>query len=938
MQDEIIESIRRFSVSDDPLSTSTAQTFVDAFAPLCYAQLSTTSDKAPSSSRNGVSAASKLKQARSTALLTLASRSSSATAPTLATKGASSPAERINENLAQLLTPVIRSRLADTTPHSLLSALHFFSALFSVLPTEAHVILTADGIIDLVLEAPDACNAVTRATSNSLPQLPSDQDLVSLAVAELISSASNSAASRKYLASQQAILDWLDINCLPRSSSSNAHAKPKSNAIAAVAGVAHIKVYRAVAAEAAQGLIQAVSSQPTSQQDHIRKIQEHKQERRRKDESLCQIVQAEMVAAASKQSASKAGSSSIQEILQAEYERTVKLSCLEVLAYLTAQPAFKQRVADDTKFLQILCTSFSVAQSMTSDDKQTLDIDCERFDGALQLSLATILSNITAYPPSLTPEEKQVRRLGNFANAQGNKQGDDQADKDELLEKAHAVEKRCIAVLEAKGVETISAIAVAGPPPTSSKFATNSQDFTSGWKVNPSKSVRRACGNFLLALVTKQDRTVRGKAVQQGALKAALALSAPVLHSLLSSGKPEPKQAANGLFSRASGSSGAEVTSEDLAPLQALAKLLISLNPSLLFPSHDGLLSVASVTCSLLLYPSASRLQKFEALLALTNLASLSPEVGLKIAAFSLDTTNGYQAQQASQPFHGTSVLAQACEQLLMEDHSMVRRAWIELLVNLVQVEEVLDFFLSTGTTNPCQAGNDSKQDIQSRGERQDRVSLRLRMLLALSEVDEWAYVNRVSPDQSGKASKSSSESAGGEPSLATRLACLAILAMVTESKAAMNALLTLERLFPVLLSNLLLDRSKDDERNEWERADLLPANVDARRDTVGLEADVQLNAINLNLRASYVLLNVLYHLKESCDGDGDGNGNGNDNDKLKGGFEKSAVLSALQETLGHHVVQLEKAAEPPHVEESRKGLLQVLAECLKLARDLNTV
>ena len=206
--------------------------------------------------------------------------------------------------------------------------------------------------------------------------------------------------------------------------------------------------------------------------------------------------------------------------------------------------------------------------------------------------------------------------------------------------------------------------------------------------------------------------------------------------------------------------------------------------------------------------------------------------------------------------------------------------------------------------------------------------------------MDEWAYVNRVSPDQSGEASKSSSESAGGEPSLATRLACLAILAMVTESKAAMNALLTLERLFPVLLSNLVLDRSEDDERNQWERADLLPANVDARRGTVGLEADVQLNAINLSLRASYVLLNVLHHLKESCDGDGDGdgNGNGNDNDKLKGGFEKGAVLSALQDTLGHHVVQLEKAAETPHVEESRKGLLQVLAECLKLARDLNTV
>ncbi|CDR98862.1 hypothetical protein, partial [Sporisorium scitamineum] len=307
--------------------------------------------------------------------------------------------------------------------------------------------------------------------------------------------------------------------------------------------------------------------------------------------------------------------------------------------------------------------------------------------------------NVTAYPPSLTAEEKQVRRLRDFANAQGDKKGDNQSDEDDEIETIPRVEKRCVAVLEAKGVETLCSIATAGPPPSSSKDTTEADN--ASWKVNPSKSVRRACGDALLALLTKQDRIMRGKAVQQGALKAVLALSAPVLHKLHPSdlAKQQSNSTPNRLFARSSGSSvAADVTPEDLVPLQGLAKLLISLNPSLLFPSSQGLSSVASVVCTLLLCQAASRLQKFEALLALTNLASLSPEVCTKIAIFSLDpaTSNAEGAHDASKTISSTSVLAQACEQLLMEDHAMVRRAWIELLANLLQVEPVFDYFVST--------------------------------------------------------------------------------------------------------------------------------------------------------------------------------------------------------------------------------------------------
>ncbi|KAJ9476189.1 UNC45-central domain-containing protein [Pseudozyma hubeiensis] len=921
MQDELVERIRLFSVSNDPLSTATAETFVDAFSPLSHAHAAPSG--APSSSFGSTSALSKLKQARSTALLTLASRSSSASVktPLNGGKAESSRTNVVDENIAQLLTPLIRSRLADTTPDSLLSALNFFSALFSVLPSEAHDILTADGILNLVLEAPDACNALVLRNKeggkddgeeNTL--VLSDEELVSLAVAELLSSAANSTATRKYLAGQQAVLDWLDIAGVPHRRSTDSPGKVlRSNAVAVVAGLADVKVYRAIDSEAMHGLTQSASSQPTSQQDHVRKIQESRSERKRKDDTLYQTARAELVGIVTNLSAHKE-ETSVADLGQADTRRTIELSCLEVLAYLTVQSSFKEHVAKDKQLLDVLCTGFKMTAPRTSDRDLTVDMDSQRFDGALQLGLVTILSNVTAYPPVLTAEEKQARRLRKFANAQGDKQGGSQEQQDEELETAARVEQRCTAVFEAKAIETLGAIAVTGSPPSSSKVSTEDTKDVASWKVNPSKSVRRACGAALLALLTKQDRIMRGKAVQQGALKAVLALSAPILHALQTT---QSKSA--GMFARASEASAtAEVNAEDLAPLQALAKLLISLNPSLLFPSSDGLVSVASVTCSLLLCPSASRLQRFEALLALTNLASLSPEVCMRIAQFSLEHAEKEtgEGQDASQTFSTTSVLAQACEQLLMEDHVMVRRAWIELLVNLLQVEAVFGYFVAV----------DRPSATKSAPEPQDRLCLRLRMLLGLSEADEWAYTNKSKTIAPNETSDPSSEGGGGgEASLATRMASLAVLATVTESSTAIEGLLTFERLFPVLLGNLVLDRSEDEERNDWERADLEPAVADANRSSKDLEAEAHLNGINLSLRASFVLLNVMQYLKEHEGGIS----------KVKAKFDQAKILSTLQQSLGYHIKQLQQESGPDHVQEARKGLLQVMAECLKLVKDI---
>ncbi len=591
-------------------------------------------------------------------------------------------------------------------------------------PTEAHDILIAEGILDLVLEAPDACNAVRRPTSDSassdVPSPPlqlRDDQLVSLALAELVSSAANSTVTRKFLAGQQALLDWLDIACVPRNTSSSAPAldsQPKSNAVAILSGLADIKIYRATASESVQGLSQSLSSQQTSQQDHIRKIKQDRSERQRKDHSLFDAIRVELLSRTPGSEPSQK-LESLDQVARAELDRSIQLGCLEALAYLTVQPVFKDRLAAEPRLLTILCTTFHPTAPKHTGITKTVDADSQRFDGAFQLGLATILSNLTAYPKTLTAEEKQIRRLRKFANAQETKQNDatsadnGDGDDDDELETVEHADKRCAAVLDARGIEALCSLALAGRPSPNSTSA--------GLKVNPSKSVRTACSDALLALLTKQDRTVRGKAVQQGALKAVLALSAPVLHDLLpapSTDAEAEQSSANrtGLFSRGAKSSTPSVTSHDLAPLQALAKLLISLNPSILFPSEQGLLSVTSLICSLLLAPAASQLQKFEALLALTNLASLSPQICLNVAAFSLETaTRDRVTNDSSIAFSTSSVLAHACEQLLMEDHAMLRRAWIELLVNCSRFRKF------SRTLSPLPGSH----------EQQSRLTLRLR-------------------------------------------------------------------------------------------------------------------------------------------------------------------------------------------------------------------
>ncbi|KAG8709627.1 hypothetical protein FRC11_005374, partial [Ceratobasidium sp. 423] len=187
--------------------------------------------------------------------------------------------------------------------------------------------------------------------------------------------------------------------------------------------------------------------------------------------------------------------------------------------------------------------------------------------------------------------------------------------------------------------------------------------------------VRRATGSAYLGLVTEQAN--RGKIVQGGGIKALLHIAQRATYD-----RPP--------------NTPADPTPQDLLPLQALAKLTITHPPNLLFGNSPR--SAIGPLSSLLSHKDASTLQQFEALMALTNLAGVDADGVLK------------------------PVGARRIEELMLEEHKMVRRAAVELLCNLVGSEEIWKRYTGEG-----EDVNQTSKAIQSR----------LHVLMALSDVED---------------------------------------------------------------------------------------------------------------------------------------------------------------------------------------------------------
>jgi protein unc-45 len=287
----------------------------------------------------------------------------------------------------------------------------------------------------------------------------------------------------------------------------------------------------------------------------------------------------------------------------------------------------------------------------------------------------SIISNITQYPPNLSDEQKKMAELKAYANATK------PPSTSNLEDDAH-IAARCYAVMQAEFVPVFIRL-----------------------KKNSSSSVKRLIDGILLSIAKTPKN--RGRLAQQGAVK--------ILIEHLTSG--ESAEAAG----------------------HALARILISVDPSHVFPS-SGSPHITSAVGPLvaMLSPAPSGLQDqprdllpvFESLLALTNLAS-SPDV----SAANLIVRTAWDI----------------IEDLLLSNNSMIRRATSELVCNLVAHDAGAAKYL-----------DGSKRSHQ-----------RLHVLLALADVDD----------------------------MATRRAASGALAMLTqEPSASTNAILDIKRGPEILL------------------------------------------------------------------------------------------------------------------------------------------
>ena len=307
---------------------------------------------------------------------------------------------------------------------------------------------------------------------------------------------------------------------------------------------------------------------------------------------------------------------------------------IEGLAYSSLQPAVKEAMSSDSRLLHHLVLALQTQSAST-------------------LGCLTIFANMTAYTPVQTEEQKKLTQLKAYANANAAAV----STKVDMLETDNKVSLRCKKLLAA---ELIPALVSYGRTMTSS---TNMGLLTA----------------ILLAMAKEQKN--RAKMTQQGAVKLLFQI----------------RERTNKAF---------ELEAQraiQFTAAHALARLLISTNPQHVFTANLPASTAVSVLVPLLNPDSSSSdnarnlLPTFEALLALTNLASLPPDSG--VAELIIRLAWSY------------------IEDLLFSPTVMVQRATAELLCNLsispFLVEKVAD------------GSPDAKR--------------RLQILLALTDVEDMA-------------------------------------------------------------------------------------------------------------------------------------------------------------------------------------------------------
>lgn len=297
-------------------------------------------------------------------------------------------------------------------------------------------------------------------------------------------------------------------------------------------------------------------------------------------------------------------------------ETASTVHAVEGLAYLTVDQGLKERLARNSSFLKQLFRL--IPKKKTTSPKTSTD-------SALIYGISVIICNLTSFRPRLSEEQKQVEKLRRIAKPGKSLVEEDSAalmmDDDQFV-------KARIRLLISAGVLPVFPAAIA---------------------VVDSVSIRNNVGKSLLNIVEEKEN--RGAVLQAGGAK--------VLQTIIN-------QAISGLSSGKNAKNFASMLSAaDLDPIQALAKLSITSSPLQVFGPNIGAVYDAINPLSILLqHPSSNSLQRFEAIMALTNLASYSSDVATRIAK--------------------ADGVVNKVELLLLEDHTLLRRASVELICNMI--------------------------------------------------------------------------------------------------------------------------------------------------------------------------------------------------------------------------------------------------------------
>lgn len=309
-----------------------------------------------------------------------------------------------------------------------------------------------------------------------------------------------------------------------------------------------------------------------------------------------------------------------------------KQDSVEGLAYASLQARFREDLSHDSRFLQRLIEIMG--------DPST--------SGNIIFGGLTILANITAFLPIQSDEEKRMAQLKAYANVQK------PAAPDDLLDNEHAM-ARCTRVLQAGAVPMLAQVCKKGTP---NMLSQSSQ--------------------ILLNLTN--DKKGRGLMTQQGAVKLLVVIWEHMASTAASS---------------KTGTSTFPPTAQPVTA-QALSRLLISVDPRLIFNSTLPSTSAIRPLQSQLTRTESSiwQLHAFEALLALTNLASMDQATQHHIIRSAFDTI---------------------VDDLLLSNNTLLRRAATELVCNLMGSPHCLEKFADGSP----------------------RAKHRLHLLLAMTDVDD---------------------------------------------------------------------------------------------------------------------------------------------------------------------------------------------------------